>query len=230
MIMAFNFADHMAKPNRFNPTELSTDHWIEAAKSFGAKYAVVTLDHFSGFLLWPSNTYNYTVKQTKWKRGKGDIAAEFIQSCKRNGLEYGFYYSAHKNWFMGVDNYTAQSFKGQKRYNDVVREHMREHFGNQSRYGKPFYVWFDAGIVPGKSPNIGPMVRSLASTAICSQCPSFAGNHGLQWVGTREQRRRCPTGTRSQQRHVSCAHYFDAGCLYIFMSQLISREALYKKK
>ena len=49
-------------------------------------------------------------------------------------------------------------------------------------------------------------------------------------LGTREQRRRFPTGTRSQQRHVSCAHYFDAGCLYIFMSQLISREALYKKK
>ena len=82
----------------FNPCELSTDQWVKAAKSFGAKYIIFTIDHFSGFLMWPSKTdYKYSVKYTKWREGKGDVLLDFIKSSKKYGLEHGVFYSVHNN-------------------------------------------------------------------------------------------------------------------------------------
>ena len=173
----------MAPPDTFNPTELSTDQWLETAKSFGAKYVVLTLGHFSGFLLWPSKTYNYTVGSTNWREGKADIAAEFVASCKKHGLEYGFFLSVHNNWFMGVDNYLAVPPFKQSQFNRVAEAQMKELFGRGSPYGNPFYIWLDAGIKQGISPDIGPILRSLAPNSICDECPTFAGNQGLRWVG-----------------------------------------------
>ena len=34
------------------PSRLDTDQWVETAVSFGARYAVLVVDHFSGFTLW----------------------------------------------------------------------------------------------------------------------------------------------------------------------------------
>ena len=160
---------------------------MKAAKRFGAKYVVLTLDHFSGFLLWPSSTnYNYSVKFTKWKEGKGDIAKDFIKSCHKYGLEYGFFYSVHRNWYMGVENYATKDPKKQDEFNHLIEAQMRELFGSESPYKDPFYIWFDAGIVPGVSPNIGPLVSSLAGESICDECPSFSRSQGLRWVGNED--------------------------------------------
>lgn len=168
----------------FNPCELSTDQWVKAAKSFGAKYIVFTIDHFSGFLMWPSKTdYKYSVKYTKWREGKGDVLLDFIKSSKKYGLEHGVFYSVHNNWYMGVDNYTTGHPASQERYQKIVEEQMHELFHAQSLYKDPFYIWFDAGIVPGVSPNVGPTIRDLAKNSLCDECPTFAGDQGLRWVG-----------------------------------------------
>jgi len=37
-------------PSLFNPTQLSTDQWVSAAASFGARYVVLVVDHFSGYV------------------------------------------------------------------------------------------------------------------------------------------------------------------------------------
>lgn len=41
----------------FNPTELNTDQWLEAASKLGAKYAVLVAKHCSGFSLWPTEAF-----------------------------------------------------------------------------------------------------------------------------------------------------------------------------
>lgn len=174
---------HVATPDIFNPRKLSTDQWLKTAKSFGARYVVLTLGHFSGFLLWPSKTYNYTVASTTWRQGKADIAAEFIASCKKYSLEYGFFYSVHNNWFMGVNDYAATPPFKQANFDRVAKDQMRELFGERSPYSNPFYIWFDAGVKPGESPDIGPIIRSLAPNSICDECPTFAGDQGVRWVG-----------------------------------------------
>ena len=174
----------VAPADTFDPEELSTDHWVEAAKSFGAKYIIFTIDHFSGFLMWPSETnYNYSVKYTKWRDGKGNVLLDFMKSNQKYGLEYGFFYSVHNNWYMGVDNYTTGDPLSQRRFQKVVEEQMHELFHANSLYRDPFYIWFDAGIVPDVSPNVGPIIRKLADNSLCDECPTFAGNQGLRWVG-----------------------------------------------
>jgi alpha-L-fucosidase len=170
-------------PDTFNPRDLSTDQWVDAATGFGAKYLVLTLDHFSGFLLWPSKTYNYSVKSTKWRHGKGDIAIEFLESCKKAKVKYGFFYSVNKNWFMDVENYKTKSPKAQEKYNEIVLRQLVELFGKDSKYSNPFYMWFDAATDPKVNPLIGPLIRSLAKDTLCDECNSFAGDQGLRWVG-----------------------------------------------
>lgn len=38
--------------NIFHPDKLNTDQWIQAAKAAGAKFAVLTATHETGFGLW----------------------------------------------------------------------------------------------------------------------------------------------------------------------------------
>ena len=41
--------------NIFNPTELNTDQWVQAAKAAGCKFAILTATHETGFGLWQSD-------------------------------------------------------------------------------------------------------------------------------------------------------------------------------
>ena len=54
----------------FNPTELNTDQWLEAASKLGAKYAVLVAKHCCGFSLWPTEAHDYSVKNSPWKNGE----------------------------------------------------------------------------------------------------------------------------------------------------------------
>ena len=58
--------------NIFNPTELNTDQWVQAAKAAGCKFAVLTATHETGFGLWQSDVNPYCLKAVKWRDGKGD--------------------------------------------------------------------------------------------------------------------------------------------------------------
>lgn len=157
---------------------------MRAAKSFGAKYAVLTLDHFSGFLLWPTEiNYNYSVKHSKWRNKTGDVAWDFMQSCAKYGIKHAFYYSVNKNWYMRVDKHRAPSKAAQAIYNRIVEQQMQELLHQSSKYTNPFLLWFDAGFIPGVSPNVGPILRSVASDSICLKCPSSSGNQGARWIG-----------------------------------------------
>ena len=88
----------------FAPMELDTDQWIRCAKAAGAKYAVLVAKHCSGFCLWPTEAYEYSIKQSPWKNGTGDIVGDFFASCEKYGLKPGLYYSSSCNAFLNVDN------------------------------------------------------------------------------------------------------------------------------
>merc|ERR1719352_528482 len=65
----------------FNPTNLSTDQWVETAVAFGAKEICLTAHHEGGFALWPSrNNLGYTVAASPYKK---DILKQFVASCKK---------------------------------------------------------------------------------------------------------------------------------------------------
>ena len=51
----------------------------------------LTVRHVDGFALWPSKANNYTVAQSPWLGGNGDVVAQFTASAKRAGINACFY-------------------------------------------------------------------------------------------------------------------------------------------
>ena len=165
----------------FHPSKLNTDQWIAAAKSAGAKYAVLVAKHGTGFSLWPTKANDYTISQTPWKNGHGDIVSDFIKSCKKYGLRPGIYYSVNSNTFYEAGNNMSDS--GRKMYNKVVLKQLTELW---THYGKLFEIWFDGGILPtskgGVSDQIAGLIKKDQPQAILFQGPSSCKNL-IRWVG-----------------------------------------------
>jgi alpha-L-fucosidase len=123
----------------FNPTALDTHQWCRIAKEAGAKGIIITAKHHDGFCLWPSKYSTHTVRESKWKEGKGDVLKELSKSCKQYGLKFGVYLSP---WDRNHPDY------GTEKYNDVFVNMMKEIFTN---YGPVWELWWDGA--NGEGPN-----------------------------------------------------------------------------
>ena len=175
-------------PSVYNPAKLDTDQWMEAAKAAGAKYVVFVAKHCSGFLQWQSGLYDYGLRQSPWRNGKGDLVRMFCDSARRYGLKPGLYASVSANGYFGVDNPGLVGHgKGdpfgaeQKRYVKICEDMVTELW---SRYGELFEIWFDGGVLPpGQGgPDLVPILAKLQPNAVVFQGPSAAPNL-LRWVG-----------------------------------------------
>lgn len=115
----------------FNPTELNCDEWLQAISEAGAKYAILVCKHHDGFANWPSAYTEYSVKNTPWKDGKGDVVREYVDACRKYGVKVGLYYSPAQ--FGSKDMISTD-------YDDYFINQIRELLTN---YGKIDYLWFD---------------------------------------------------------------------------------------
>jgi len=170
-------------PAIFNPSQLDTDQWIEAARDAGAQYAVLVAKHCSGFSLWPTAAHDYSVKSTPWRNGGGDIVADFTASCRKYGVKPGIYCSTAANAYFLVDNPGRVSTgdpEAQKRYNQVVIQQLTELWSN---YGELFEIWFDGGVLAPEQggPDLMPLL-DLQPNAIYFQGPAQAKNL-IRWSG-----------------------------------------------
>lgn len=129
-----------ADPGLFNPTELNADQWVECFKSAGMRGLILTCKHHDGFCLWPSAYTEYSVKNSPWQNGQGDLVRQVSKACARAGLAFGIYLSP---W----DRHEA-SYGDSPRYNQFFLNQLRELLTN---YGEIFSVWFDGAC--GEGPN-----------------------------------------------------------------------------
>jgi len=171
----------------FNPKELNTDQWIEVAKAAGATYAVLVAKHCSGFSLWPAKAHPYSVKNTPWRNGQGDIVKDFIASCKKYGLKPGIYASTTANGYLKVDNpgkVVSGNPEEQKKYNEIVKMQLTELW---SEYGDLFEVWFDGGVLPPEKGgfDVLAMLKQFQPQAIAFQGP-YGYENNIRWVGNEE--------------------------------------------
>lgn len=127
--MAWGFGNEPA--SIFNPKNLDCRQWARIAKEAGMKGIIITAKHHSGFCLWPSEYTEYSVKNSPWKNGKGDIVREMADACKEYGLKLGIYLSP---WDRNHPDY------GKPEYISYFRNQLKELLTN---YGEIFEVWFD---------------------------------------------------------------------------------------
>ena len=115
----------------FNPIDRDCEEWIKAVSDAGAKYAVLVCKHHDGFANWPSAYTDYSVKNTPWKNGNGDVVREYVDACRKYGVKVGLYYSPAQ--------FGSAQMNG-KEYDDYFINQIRELLLG---YGKIDYLWFD---------------------------------------------------------------------------------------
>lgn len=115
----------------FNPVKLDCEQWAKTIKAAGMKGIILTAKHHDGFCLWPSKYTDYSVRNTPWRDGHGDIVGELAAACKKYGLKLGLYLSP---W----DRH--QAFYATPLYVEYFHAQLEELL---TQYGEIFEVWFD---------------------------------------------------------------------------------------
>ena len=172
----------------FNPSDLDCRQWARVCKQSGMKGIIFTAKHHCGFCMWPSKYTEYSVKNTPWKGGKGDVVRELADACKKEGLKFAVYLSP---WDRNHKDY------GKPEYVTYFRNQLRELL---TEYGDIFEVWFDGanggdGWYGGANerrqitkdyygwPETFKMIRELQPQ--CVIWSDAGGDRGdLRWVGT----------------------------------------------
>ncbi len=158
----------------FNPTSLDVNQWVDVCKSAGMKGIILTCKHIDGFCLWPSNYTEYSIKNTPYKNGQGDIVQELSDACRKNDMKFGVYLAP---WDRHEETY------GTQQYNDYYKNQLRELLTN---YGEIFNVWLDGAC--GEGPNgkkqvydyVGfyELIRELQPNAVIANC-----GPDVRWCG-----------------------------------------------
>ena len=175
-------------PKLFNPSDLDCRQWARVCKQAGMRGIIFTAKHHCGFCMWPSEYTEYSVKNSPWKNGQGDVVRELADACREEGLEFAVYLSP---WDRNHPEY------GRKEYVTYFRNQLRELL---TQYGDIFEVWFDGanggdGWYGGANetrtidrttyyewPETYRMIRELQPKCLIWNDGSDRGD--LRWVGT----------------------------------------------
>ncbi len=169
------WGDGQTPPEVFHPTDFDAEQWAKAVKSAGMRGLILTCKHHDGFCLWPSAYTEYSVKNSPFRDGQGDVVREVADACKKYGLKFGVYLSP---W----DRHEPTYGQGEP-YNTYYKNQLRELLTN---YGELFCIWLDGACGEGKNgkkqkydwQSYYTVMRELQpNAAICVSGPD------VRWIG-----------------------------------------------
>ncbi|WP_433019047.1 alpha-L-fucosidase [Kribbella sp. CA-294648] len=124
--------EYEAEAAKFNPSMFSAEAIVNTAKAAGQKYIIITAKHHDGFALWPTEVNDWNLyDRTAFKR---DLLGELAAETRRQGLQFGVYYSIW-DWH-DPDFRSTATFS---RYVEKMKAQLAE---IQQRY-QPSVYWFD---------------------------------------------------------------------------------------
>ena len=156
--------------NIFDPEQLDTDQWVRAAKAAGAKFAIITATHETGFAIYQSDINPYSMRMLDFQDGKGDLVRDFVRSCRKYDIEPGIYVGIRWNSFLGVHNFAVEGESEFARNRQEAYKRMCEGMVEElcTRYGDLFLIWFDggAGDPATTGPDVLPIVKKHQPDAL----------------------------------------------------------------
>ncbi|HQD72363.1 MAG TPA: alpha-L-fucosidase [Clostridiales bacterium] len=129
---AADIGSGFTSPKTFGPEDFSAENIVSAVKSAGMTSLVLTVKHYDGFCLWPSRQTDYTIAESNWMDGGGDIVKAISDECARQGIAFGIYFP--------VWDKHEESYGSGEQYDNFVKGQLAELLTD---YGDIFMVWLD---------------------------------------------------------------------------------------
>jgi alpha-L-fucosidase len=169
------WGDGTADPKVFNPSNVDTDQWMRAVQAAGVRYVVLVAKHHDGFCLWPTAQTDYSVKQSPWRNGHGDLVREASESAYKYGLGFGVYLSP---W----DRHDPR-YKDPAAYDKYYLSELDELASN---YGPLTEFWLDGAGSGGRTYDFPKIIQELRTyqpnTMVFADVGLFQFAD-LRWVG-----------------------------------------------
>jgi alpha-L-fucosidase len=174
----------------FNPTKFDADAWVRTAKDAGMKYIIITAKHHDGFAMWGSRSSDYNiVARTPWKR---DPIKELAEATRKQGLEFGVYYSLGRDWqdpdVPTKDGYRSNSWDYPDESKKVFARYFERKVKPQVRelltgYGPLAVMWFDTPeqISKAESEELLRLIHGLQpATIVNARVGNRLGDYAVQ--------------------------------------------------
>ena len=149
----------------FTAEKFDAAKFVNAAKSAGMRYIVITTKHHDGFAMFDSRVNDWTItRATPFKR---DPLKELAVECRRQGMKLGFYYSEAQDWVNGGAARDGFWDKAQERpmdkYIDKVALPQVKELLTRYGPGTPAILWWDTpkSMTPERAAKFTQLVRKL---------------------------------------------------------------------
>ena len=169
-------SDDLTTPlSAIDPKKLDTEQWAKTAIDLGARYIVFVAKHQGGFCMWQTETTDYSIRNTPWRGGHGDVLADISASCRKHGLKLGVYVCPRDDHFGAKTGGICKTPEIQAKYDAIYRQQLTEVL---SRYGELVEVWFDGSTATP----VSDLLAKHQPHAMVFQGPAAT----IRWVGNED--------------------------------------------